>query len=375
MLQRLSITGITIKILFSIKCFQYGKYLLSEKSSVPEIKIEPGLGPVYDSVSNTFHIMNERNVSFLLSPPGCASSHPSLLLTVSSGPLNKKNRDRWREDVRGLKDLRLIFLVAAAPSSDAQKYLEAEHAEHADILQSSLQDGHRKLGYKILTSYVWAHNYCHKVKYIGKTDDNVVVDLPKLIRVLEERERPDDDFMTCSVPKRNMKTLRNSRKHDGGPHMTGNWSLSKEDLEADVMPDFCCGFLSLTTPKVGCAVLQVALTLYPDKEVVQSEDSLITGVLRERLPWVRMELTQRSWLWSSILSHCPFITITKQTFFNDLVLSKHSSRSNVQYVGSPTNPRVWRYYICLIFEVGIEKMRDLLPQEIVPDFLWNLCKR
>ena len=33
--------------------------------------------------------------------------------------------------------------------------------------------------------------------------------------------------------------------------MTGNWSTSKEVLEEDVMPDFCCGFSYITSPQVG----------------------------------------------------------------------------------------------------------------------------
>ena len=32
--------------------------------------------------------------------------------------------------------------------------------------------------------------------------------------------------------------------------MTGNWSISKEELEDDIMPDFCCGFSYITTPEV-----------------------------------------------------------------------------------------------------------------------------
>ena len=35
------------------------------------------------------------------------------------------------------------------------------------------------------------------------------------------------------------------------PHMTGNWSTSKEVLEEDIMPDFCCGFSYITSPQVG----------------------------------------------------------------------------------------------------------------------------
>ena len=40
----------------------------------------------------------------------------------------------------------------------------------------------------------------------------------------------------------------------------------------------------------------------------------------------------------------------KQTFFNDLVISKKSSRNNVHYVGSVTNLQVWRFFLCIQLE-------------------------
>ena len=76
------------------------------------------------------------------------------------------------------------------------------------------------------------------------------------------------------------------------PQMTGNWSHTREEIDRDFMPDFCVGFLSLTTPWVGAQLAQVGLELYgaSDTPVAQIEDSLITGVLRERLPGVRIEM-------------------------------------------------------------------------------------
>ena len=92
--------------------------------------------------------------------------------------------------------------------------------------------------------------------------------------------------------------------------MRGNWSLTKviikgqysrdvhiiqaimaqDQLEADVLPDFCTGFLYVTKPSVGAALAQAGLELYKDSEdIVITEDYLIAGVLRERLPHVRIE--------------------------------------------------------------------------------------
>ena len=313
-------------------------------------------------------------MSFLLLPKNGCQKSEELLILVSSGPLNQANRDRWRMDVEGIGGVRLVFLVAKAGSSEDQEMLEDEHEKHGDIVQSSLADGHRKLGYKILAGYVWAFLHCSGAKLVAKTDDNVELDIDRLKRVIRERIVTGQDFIACGsgTQHRNMKPLRSDRTH-----MTGNWSISKDQLEMEFHPDFCSGFLYVTSPKVGAALVQVGLALYNMTEVEQIEDSMITGVLRERLPHVRLEVLETGFfpfLWMNIFSHCPWLTLTKLSFFNDLVISKRSSRSNVQYVGSITSPGVWRFYICLHLEFVLEHLEQLTPG-LVPSFVFDICIR
>ena len=74
-------------------------------------------------------------------------------------------------------------------------------------------------------------------------------------------------------------------------------------------------------------LFQAGLHMYGDSEdVVITEDYLIAGVLREKVSGVDVE-TLRSdrvtdYLWQNYLSHCPWLVTLRQTFFNDLVLSK-----------------------------------------------------
>ena len=73
-----------------------------------------------------------------------------------------------------------------------------------------------------LARYVWTYNQCGDVPYVAKTDDNVELNIPRLISVLKARKDKENQFITCSVPSRNIATGRLSR-----PHMRGNWSLTK----------------------------------------------------------------------------------------------------------------------------------------------------
>ena len=134
--------------------------------------------------------------------------------------------------------------------------------------------------------------------------------------------------------------------------------------------------LSTVLRQVGLKLVQAANALYPDTEMEQIEDALITGVLRERVG-VELVTLEDTWLaaaWLQLLSHCPWLTITKLTFSNTLVREKRSSRAHVQYVGGLLEPRVWRYYTCLHAEVGLLALENLVPG-LVPDFIWDICTR
>ena len=50
-------------------------------------------------------------------------------------------------------------------------------------------------------------------------------------------------------------------------------------------PDYCIGWLYVTTPRVGLALVEVSV-LRKDQLVVTNDDNFITGILRELLPWV-----------------------------------------------------------------------------------------
>merc|ERR1719483_1416998 len=214
------------------------------------------------------------------------------------------------------------------PTVDVQTLLVEEQCYHEDIIQTTLQDGAGRLGYKILTGYVWSWLHCPDAKYIAKSDDNAVLDLTRLVNVLDTRQYTETDII-CSTPIRNCPVSGSSEKG----HMTGNWTVSKYNLqgESDFIPDFCVGYLYLTSPKVGAALTQVALTLYNNMDVSLVEDYLVTGYLRHRLNWVALKLLEPDLIWETVVSHCPWCTFFNNFFFNRIVISKVSSRSGTVY--------------------------------------------
>ena len=70
---------------------------------------------------------------------------------------------------------------------------------------------------------------------------------------------------------------------------------------------------------------------------------------------------------------CPWLTVAKLTFFDEIVLNKTSLRSGVHYVGSIIDRGVWRF-ICIHVEVALESVNRWIPN-IVPDIFWDICAR
>ena len=68
---------------------------------------------------------------------------------------------------------------------------------------------------------------------------------------------------------------------------------------------------------------------------------------------------------------CNFL---KHYFLDPLVVRKTSDRSGVQYVGSLTEPGVWRFFLCLHVETALGAVEGLLGAAL-PDFVWDVCQR
>ena len=159
------------------------------------------------------------------------------------------------------------------------------------------------------------------------------------------------------------------------PVMSGRWAESEADWTREFLPEYCSGWLTVISPGLGAKLAQVGLSLYRDREeeIQHSSDSLITGVLRERLPQVRIErMERRHPVWNTVALWCPVTHLFKQTFFNDFVLSKRSSSTH--YVGSVTEPKVWRFFTCFTLEGALRALESISPS-LVPQIIWDICSR
>ena len=184
------------------------QYVAFKRKNEPDILyVSDGLEGIHDQKTNTFNFLNENNVKFLLTPTPCTED-TKLLLMISSAFDNIAARTRWRQVMSELGEpgVRAVFLISSCDKCTHD--LVQEHADHADIVHTTLADGHRRQGYKILSGYIWTYQHCDQVEHVVKTDDNVVMDMSQLM-TLSQSKLPENTIVCGSgTPHRNMKTLR-----------------------------------------------------------------------------------------------------------------------------------------------------------------------
>ena len=144
----------------------------------------------------------------------------------------------------------------------------------------------------ILESCSWIKNvnfrFCGYARFIIKVDDNSVFDLETLQNILTSKYGADDpvpDILECPSVVRNARPNRVTRKDS----MSSKWSISEDENSRRVNPESCIGWIYVTTPRVGLALTEVAMTHYEElKKMVRLDDLFITGFVREYLPWIQL---------------------------------------------------------------------------------------
>ena len=188
-------------------------------------------------------VLDQQRVQLTLRPRAACTQ--TFVLMVLSAPANTDKRDKMRERLQNVTDVRLVFLMGAtSPQYEAQ--LGEEHRKYDDILQTSVKDSYDTLSYKSLTGFIWTADECQRAKYITKTDDDVTLDLRMLRSTLTEKygDNPPDTI-ECPAVIRNMRPLK--RRHRGT--IFAKFFVSRAELGRRVYPDLCFGWIYVTTPR------------------------------------------------------------------------------------------------------------------------------
>jgi len=327
---------------------------------------------VYNQETDTFRVLDLPRISFQIRPHRACES-TQIVLAVLTSPANLEKREALRRQFSHRPEVFLLFLLGSTGSPSLQESLVGEAWAHGDMLQISVVDHYYKLSYKTLSSFVWTNRFCGSAKYIAKIDDDILLDLDHLLNILKSKHGSSSsipDAILCPSTMRNMRPWRQNHTQS----IMGKWSISHQDMDRRVFPDFCPGWLYVTTPRVGLALAEVSVVSPQDPlmAVARLDDIFVAGFLRERVQGLQVKQFQEGWTgraWNSFFSHCPFLGITKNIFYNDVVLDKGSGKTS--YI------KGHKFYWCAFLEFFILENLEYLIPSISPYTApaWRLCHR
>ena len=161
------------------------------------------------------------------------TQHYDLLILVSSAPANLKRRNiirkTWAFDRAFKPKWTTAFLVAQTRNQTLSNSLLKEDETYRDLARANYYDHYWNQTRKIQMGFEWAIRYCN-FSFLLKLDDDVFVNVPKVLLFLREPTTPKEKLYTG--------------KHytDQFPRREGKWMVTYEEYNDTTYPDFCPGF-------------------------------------------------------------------------------------------------------------------------------------
>lgn len=143
----------------------------------------------------TKYFFKDRHETCLLTTDRCSKPY-FLLIFVTSHIKNFERRSVIRKTWGNrsiASDMKIMFLVGLSEKLALLELLESESKEYKDVLLGNFFEDFYLLTYKIQMSFEWASKYC-EFKFLLKTDDDVFVDILRLLRLLKHKRFPSSFF-------------------------------------------------------------------------------------------------------------------------------------------------------------------------------------
>uniref|UniRef100_A0A2L2YSE1 Hexosyltransferase n=1 Tax=Parasteatoda tepidariorum TaxID=114398 RepID=A0A2L2YSE1_PARTP len=218
------------------------------------------------------------------SPYLCANFYEyktKLLIFVASSANHFEQRQAIRE-TWGLKLLqqaynyRVVFLLGKTKESE-QQLMTQESYRYGALVQINLTESFRNLGRKSVAGLQWTKQFCKQADFIMKTDDDILVHVPNLLKALEGAEKTDPLLM-CHENR--MRQILRKELLDSAsiPPTYHKYEVSENELPGKYYPPYCSGMAYVFSSTVRDWLLEASATT----PIFFIEDVYLTGFCRHK---------------------------------------------------------------------------------------------
>ncbi|KAL3878787.1 hypothetical protein ACJMK2_031115 [Sinanodonta woodiana] len=153
-------------------------------------------------------------------------------------------RETWaNKDLLRNYSMRVVFLLGRPQDKKIQATIEHESSLHRDIVQGNFMDSYHNLTHKGVLGFRWISEFCSQARFLVKVDDDVFVNVFKLLLDMSNSYKADRRKIRCYV-----------RQNGTSPIMRNSGKWKVDDWEFINMTHFpvtyCNGFFVLMTTDI-----------------------------------------------------------------------------------------------------------------------------
>lgn len=168
-------------------------------------------------------------------------------------------------------------MLGATQQQSVDDSLSAENFMYGDLIRGHFIDSYNNLTLKTISTLEWVDTYCPKASFILKTDDDMFINVPKLLMFIEKHHK-DTKVIFGRLAKK-WKPIRNKKS---------KYYVSPHQYFPPVFPQFTTGPAYLMTSDVVHSLYAKAL----NQTYLKLEDVFTTGIVAQLVNVKRVHVNE-----------------------------------------------------------------------------------
>ncbi|XP_059614035.1 beta-1,3-galactosyltransferase 5-like [Phlebotomus argentipes] len=203
-----------------------------------------------------------------------------LLILVTSAPTHYDARMAIRHTWGhyGMRrDTAVAFFLGATSDPGTEEQLASENALFGDLIQGRFVDSYNNLTLKTISILEWVDTYCPQAAFVLKTDDDMFINVPKLMQFMDKHSNERRHIYGRLAKK--WKPIRNKKS---------KYYVSPNQYLPKYFPDFTTGPAYLMTADVIHDLYEKSL----GQTYLKLEDVFTTGIVAQLAKVKRVHVTE-----------------------------------------------------------------------------------
>ncbi|EDW04110.1 uncharacterized protein LOC6561984 [Drosophila grimshawi] len=246
------------------------------KSTNKATSLDPSKGIAAEQIYESGHLNDEISIERICPANGLSTR---LLILITSAQTHADARMSIRQTwghYGTRRDISMAFVLGRGTNETVNEALSQENFMYGDLIRGNFIDSYNNLTLKTISSLEWIDQHCPRAQYILKTDDDMFINVPKLLKFLDKRKEKRAIYGRLA---KKWKPVRNKKS---------KYYVATDQFPAAVFPSFTTGPAYVMTGSIVHDLYVRSLTTV----YLKLEDVFATGIVAQSLGIERLHVNE-----------------------------------------------------------------------------------